>query len=131
MCEQSLWPLTALFRTICPSSIFPSSWKISRITPIYKHGLRTAPTNYCPVAVLPTLSNVFERVLLPRLKKHIIPFIPPQQFGFMTGSSCADAGVSMPGSVTALNQRAEMRLVALDIKGAFDSVWWRGLLCHL
>ena len=24
-----------------------------------------------------------------------------------------------------------MRLVALDIKGAFDSVWWRGLLCHL
>ena len=41
----------------------------------------------------------------------------------MTGSSCADAGVSLAGSVvTAPNQRAEMRLVALDIKGAFDSV---------
>ena len=24
-----------------------------------------------------------------------------------------------------------MRLVALDIKGAFDSVWWQSLLCHL
>ena len=30
-----------------------------------------------------------------------------------------------------LNQRAEVRLAALDIKGAFDSVWWQGLLCHL
>ena len=24
-----------------------------------------------------------------------------------------------------------MQLIALDIKDAFDSVWWRGLLCHL
>ena len=24
-----------------------------------------------------------------------------------------------------------MRLVALDFKGAFDKVWWRGLLAHL
>ena len=76
-CASSLCgPLTALFQKICRSSIFPSSWKISRITPIHKRGLRTAPTNYRPVAVLPTLSNVFERVLLPRLKKHINPFIP-------------------------------------------------------
>ena len=28
-------------------------------------------------------------------------------------------------------ERAEARLVAIDIKGAFDSVWWRGLLAHL
>ena len=41
----------------------------------------------------------------------------------MTGSSCADAGVSLAGSVvTALNQRAEVRLVALDINGTFNSV---------
>ena len=70
--------------------------------------------------------------MLPQLKKHITPFIPPEQFGFISGSSCADAGVSVAGStVDALNQRAEVRLVALDIKGAFDSVWWQGLLCHL
>ena len=35
----------------------------------------------------------------------------------------------MAGS--ALNQRAEVRLVALDIKDAFDSIWWQGLLCYL
>ena len=132
-CASSLCsPLTALFRKICHSSILPSCWKISHITPIHKRSLHTAPTTYRPVAVLPTLSNVFERVLQPRQKKHINPFIPPQQFGFMTGSSCADSVVSLARSIiTALNQRAEVRLVALDIKGAFDSAWWQGLLCHL
>ena len=71
--------------------------------------------------------------LVPQTEETIIPFVPPQQFGFMSGSSCADAGVSMTGSIvnTALNQQAEVQLVALDIKGAFDNVWWQDLLSHL
>ena len=50
----------------------------------------------------------------------------------MRGSSASDAGVSLASTITAaINQCAEAQLVALDIKGAFDSVWWRGLLAHL
>ena len=50
----------------------------------------------------------------------------------MRGSSCADAGVSLASTILfALDQRAEVKLVALDIKGAFNWVWWKGLLCHL
>ena len=50
----------------------------------------------------------------------------------MKGSSTSDAGIFLASAVTtAFNQRAEARLVALDIKGAFDSVWWKGLLAHL
>ena len=49
----------------------------------------------------------------------------------MKGSSTSDAGVLLTSAVTtAINQRAEARLEALDIKGAFDSVWWRGLQAH-
>ena len=85
-----------------------------------------------PIAVLPTLSRVFERLLLPQLSRCIYPHIPKEQFGFMKGSSTSDAGVLLASCITtAINQRAEARLVALDIKGAFDSVWWRGLLAHL
>ena len=50
----------------------------------------------------------------------------------MKGSSTSGAGVLLASCITtAINQRAEARLVALDIKGTFDSVWWRGLLAHL
>ena len=31
----------------------------------------------------------------------------------------------------ALEAQEELRTVALDIRGAFDHVWWRGLLAHL
>ena len=50
----------------------------------------------------------------------------------MKGSSTSDAGVSLASTITtAINQRAEIRLVALDIEGAFDHVQWDGLLDHL
>ena len=50
----------------------------------------------------------------------------------MRGSSCADAGVSLASTIFfALYQRAEVQFVAMDIKGAFDRAWWKGLLCHL
>ena len=50
----------------------------------------------------------------------------------MKGSSTSGAGVLLATCITAaINQRAEARLVALDIKGAFDSAWWKRLLAHL
>ena len=50
----------------------------------------------------------------------------------MKGSSTSDAGALLVSTVTtAINQRAEARFVVLDIKGAFDNVWWKGLLAHL
>ena len=50
----------------------------------------------------------------------------------MRGSGASDAGISLASTITtAINQLAEACLVALDIKGAFDSVWWKGLLAHL
>ena len=50
----------------------------------------------------------------------------------MRGSSTLDAAVSLASTITtAINQRVEAWLVVLDIKGAFDSVWWKGLLAHL
>ena len=94
-------------------------------------GSRLDPTCYRPVAVLPTLSCIFERLLALQLRRYIDPHIPREQFSFMKGSSTLDAGVSLASTITtAIDQRAEARLVALDIKGAFDSVWWRGLLAH-
>jgi len=70
--------------------------------------------------------------LIAQLHQHIDFHIPSEQFGFMKGSSISDAGISLASTTTtAVNQRAEARLVALDIKRAFDSVWWRRLPAHL
>ena len=54
-------PLTALFGeyTYCYSVAFPNSWKISGVTPVFKKGAHSDPSNYGPIAVLPTLFVVF------------------------------------------------------------------------
>ena len=35
-CNELCLPLTKLFTRICRSGDFPSSWTVSRITPVYK-----------------------------------------------------------------------------------------------
>ena len=74
----------------------------------------------------------FDHVLVSQLYKRIIQHIPSEQFGFIKGSNILDAGLSLASTImSALNWRAEVRLVALDIKGTFDHVCWKGLLAHL
>ena len=43
-------------------------------------------------------------------------------------NSVPDAGVLL---ASALEDREELRIVSLDLHGAFDRVWWQGLLAHL
>ena len=99
---------------ICYTSTFPASWKISRITPVYKKGTCSDPINYHPIAVFPTLSHVFEHLLMTQLQHQILSYVPPEQFGFIKGSNISDAGLSLASTITiAINRRSEVRLVAL------------------
>lgn len=47
-------------RTISEGSL-PSEWKHAIVTPVYKSGPRTDPTNYRPISILPVLSKILER----------------------------------------------------------------------
>ena len=45
--------LAALFNTSIETSQFPDSWKVARVTPIFKEGDKTEKSNYRPISVLP------------------------------------------------------------------------------
>ena len=47
--------LTDIFNLSIGSGIFPSEWKIAKVTPIFKSGERNEPNNYRPISVLPTV----------------------------------------------------------------------------
>ena len=63
-------PLTHIINACIDSSMVPSLWKIARISPIPKVD-RPVMENYRPVSILPTLSKVFERIMLKQLIKFI------------------------------------------------------------
>ena len=59
------------------------------ITPIYKGGVKSLPTNYRPVALTNHLTKIFERILrtaiVQQLETHKL--INPTQHGFRSGRS--------------------------------------------
>ncbi|CAM9353205.1 unnamed protein product, partial [Heterosigma akashiwo] len=130
--RQLARPLTRLFQKVGKSGEFPKSWKVARVTPVYKKKDASLPENYRPISVLPTLATTFERVLMKQLSSFLFGHIPPNQFGFLPGTGTVDVGVILADRFSLpLEARKDVRLVALDFKGAFDKVWWRGLLAHL
>jgi hypothetical protein len=125
-------PICSLFRKITLSGKYPEKWKLARVTPVHKKGTYSDCSNFRPVAVLPTLALLFERVLSSQLHKVLDPHIPNEQYGFVKGSGCVDAGVVISGSLLRqLNNKKEAKVVAVDISAAFDSVQWPILLNDL
>ena len=54
--------LNSMFNTSIESSVFPNSWKIARVTPIYKNGDRVDKSNYRPISVLSVISRLIENL---------------------------------------------------------------------
>ena len=42
------------------SGVFPDAWKFANVTSIFKKDDRQLKENYCPVSLLPPLSNINE-----------------------------------------------------------------------
>ena len=59
--------LAFLFNTSIETSQFPDSWKVARITPIFKDGDKTEKPNYRPISVLPVISKLLEKLVFNQL----------------------------------------------------------------
>ena len=76
-----------LFQAICFSCVYPDTWKMSRIYPIYKKADKSNVTSYRPISILSKLSLTFEHILLNFLYPLIRQSINHDQFGFMNRRS--------------------------------------------
>ncbi|KAA5661936.1 hypothetical protein F3G62_32085, partial [Pseudomonas aeruginosa] len=73
---------------------FPDLMKHSKVIPLFKSGSTDDPSNYRPISVLPTLSKIFEKIILTQLLEHFNSnnLLHNKQFGFTRGRSTTDAG---------------------------------------
>ena len=53
------------------NSIFPESWKTARVTPIFKEGDKSEPSNYRLISVLPVLTTLLEKLIFNQLYKYL------------------------------------------------------------
>jgi len=68
LCE----PLAILFQISFEQCKFPSSWKLSHVTPIFKgKGKRSDPENYRPISLTSPFLKIMERVIVEKLNSHL------------------------------------------------------------
>ena len=65
-------PLTIIINQMIVTGIFPDQLKISKVIPLYKAKDQTILSNYRPIALLPSISKIFEYVLLERITNYFL-----------------------------------------------------------
>ena len=82
-CPDILAPLVSqLFTVIIKARKWPSDWKCSYITPIYKSGNPENVENYRPISILPQLSLILEKLLFRHIYPQVRTSICTEQHGF-------------------------------------------------
>ena len=102
---------------------FPSEWKKTDVTPIFKKDDPTKAKNYRPVSVLPVVSNVFERIMHKQISEYINKFLSPYLCGYRQGFSTQQALVSLIEKWKAiLDKNGYTGAVLMDLSKAFDTI---------
>ena len=127
-------PLTSIFTTCLEQQTWPFLWKRARVVAVHKKKSRTAVENYRPISLLSVLGKIYEKIIVKRMTaffedNHLLSL---KQFGFRKNRSTSDLLLQL---TTKWNKSLDKGLctyvVALDIAGAFDRVWHKGIIAKL
>ena len=126
--------LIRLINATLVTGIFPDELKSAKITPIFKAGDQTLPSNYRPISVLNIMSKPYKKVINTRL----VSFFPrncalyAKQFGFRKNHSPALA-ITLLTNKLITNFENNLRCIAifLDFSEAFDTIDFNMLLTKL
>ena len=127
-------PLCTIFNRSLKLGIFPDTWKLANIAPIYKSKETNLIKNYRPISLLSCLSKLFERCVLKYFHNYLINnnIISRDQSAFTAGDGTVNQLVNIHDDVCkALDEGNDIQMIFFDISKAFDRVWHDGLLCKL
>ena len=126
--------LVSMYNKILQTSVIPTQWKTSLITPVHKKGDRCSPKNYRPISLTSTFSRIFESILYSKILDHLFKnnLLSPHQFGFLPlRSSCSQLLSCISSWFHSLSQDKPTHIIYTDISKAFDSVSHSKLLLVL
>ena len=123
--HQVSLPLSHIFNLSVSNGVFPDSFKISKVVPIFKAGSPQDPGNYRGIALVDAFSKIFEKLVADRLVKFLVKekFYYAHQYGSIKGRSTGQAVLQVCNYVSrAINEAEVVLAVFLDIQKVFDTV---------
>ena len=119
-------PLLALiFNQSISTGIFPSDWKIARVTPIFKTGAKHDMENYRPISVISIVPKIMEKLIYNQLYDYLINsnILSNSQHGFRPCHSTTTALLVITNRWYQSMDVGQLNgVVFLDLKKAFDTV---------
>ena len=133
------WPiissrLTALFNRSLESSSFPSQWKRALIRPLSKIRTPLSPSDTRPIANLPELSKLLERIVASQITDYLIEhdLINPRQSAYRPGYNTQSALLRVCDDIKeGIDNRLITIMILFDFSKAFDTVSHLRLLIKL
>ena len=105
--------MTKLLQKCLDRQVFPDSFIIAKVKPLFKESNDLDPSNNRPISLLPVVGKIFERVIYNRMNQYLTKYqlLRNCQFGFRSKRSTIDALITVI---------EEVRFI--DLKKAFDTV---------
>lgn len=132
--KEFTYPLTILINQSFEEGAFPEMLKKSLIKPIHKKESKTDPSNYRPIALLPTSSKIFERAMYDRIYKFCEKYniFSECQNGFRKNKSTILAVYKYIQEIhNIINNKKYAIGILLDMSKAYDRVQYNILLNKL
>lgn len=115
--------LKNLFNLCIEQQKIPKEWKISYISSIFKKGNRKDPNCYRGLSVTCTLSRLWGKIILNKLRTEVGDCIGEDQSGFTPGRSCVDNLFTLQQLIEKKKTRdQEVHITFVDLKKAYDNV---------
>jgi hypothetical protein len=125
--------VTSIYNQCLLRGMFPTTWKIAKIIPIIKPGKKnsTDPSKYRPMRLINIAGKVIEKTLVNRINYYLYKnkLMTNKQFGLMPQKNTTDAMMEAKRFIDPVLENREVAIMtSLDVKGAFDSAPWTGIL---
>jgi hypothetical protein len=131
LAEQVSKPLTTIYNRSLETGDVPADWKRAHVTPIYKKGTKSDPSNYRPVSLTSICCKMLESMVRDSFVEHMNrnELIEDSKHGFVKSRSCATNLIEFLDYLTdILENGGTADAIFLDFAKAFDKVPRRRLI---
>ena len=123
--QQISSPLIRIFNLSITSGMVPVELRIARVVPLFKAGDKSIFSNYRPISLLPSFSEILEKLVYNRLIDYLSKYkiLSDNQFGFRKNHSTEYPLVLLYDKISSAIDNNEVTVgIFIDLSKAFDTV---------
>jgi hypothetical protein len=125
-CSDNIYqPLSFIYQMFFDSSFLPGVWLQAYITPVFKKGDPTLPSNYRPISLTCTICKIMESIIKDQLVSYLIlkGLINKHQHAFIARHSTVTNLLECTSDwAISLSNHSPVDVLYIDFSRAFDSV---------